>query len=814
MLERIARLAIAAPRQIIAIAALAMVALAIFGVPAAKSLSASGFQDPNSQSAKATQLLTDKFTQGDVQLLIIVSTPQGFAGPAAQTVGTQVVDQLRRSPHVVSVTSAWTAPPPAAAQLVSGDGKSGLIVAGITGGESNEQKYAKTLAEQVAHDRDGVTVRSGGVAMVNVQITDQSQHDLLVMESIAVPLSFIVLVWVFGGLLAAALPVAVGGMAILGAMAVLRATTFFTDVSIFALNLTTALGMALAIDYTLLMISRFRDQLANGASRDDALVQSMVTAGRTVLFSATTVALSMAVLVVFPMHFLKSFAYAGVATVAFAAVAALVVTPAAIVLLGDRLDSLDMRRVARRILGRPEPVRRRVRRQFWYRSTKFVMRHAIPIGLAGVALLLLIGEPFLGVRWGFPDDRVLPTSASARQVGEQLRRDFVNNSATAVTVVIPDTNGVQASEMQRYAAELSRVPDVSAVSAPTGTFVGGIQVGPPSAATGEAQGNTFLTVDSTAPLFSDRSEVQLDRLHAVPGPGGRTVEVTGTAQINRDSVDAIRSRLPVVLGLIAVITLALLFLLTGSVVLPVKALALNVLSLSAAFGAMVWIFQDGHLGALGTTPTGTLVANMPVLLFCIAFGLSMDYEVFLVSRIREFWLASPRTGADNDESVALGVARTGRVVTAAALIMSISFAALIAAHVSFMRMFGVGLTLAVLADATLVRMVLVPAFMRVLGRWNWWAPNPLVWLHEHLGISEGAPSGPRSRPGPSGRHRVPTSFVDRYRVTAKGGPAQTFLGKSVAHQTVTHAADTLADSEPYASASRNDAQDRSVSQIS
>lgn len=250
------------------------------------------------------------------------------------------------------------------------------------------------------------------------------------------------------------------------------------------------------------------------------------------------------------------------------------------------------------------------------------------------------------------------------------------------------------------------------------------------------EGSAFLTVATDAPLFSDSSAVQLRRLHEVAGPAGRPVQLAGVAPSNADSVEAITSRLPLVLGLIAVSTFCLLFLLTGSVVLPLKALALNVLSLSAAFGAMVWIFQEGHFGGLGTTSTGTLVANVPVLLFCIAFGLSMDYEVFLMSRIREFWLASGRTPADVSESVALGVARTGRVVTAAALVMSISFAALIAANVSFMRMFGLGLSLAVLADATLVRMVLVPAFMRVLGRWNWWAPTPMARLHDRVGISE------------------------------------------------------------------------------
>ncbi|HMZ14618.1 MAG TPA: MMPL family transporter, partial [Mycobacterium sp.] len=276
----------------------------------------------------------------------------------------------------------------------------------------------------------------------------------------------------------------------------------------------------------------------------------------------------------------------------------------------------------------------------------------------------------------------------------------------------------------------------SLVSAPGGTFVGGNRVGPPSAPTAVAQDSAFLTVRSTTMLFSDASKAQLSRLHAVPTPAGRDVLIGGGAQVNRDNVYAITSRLPLVLALIGVITFVLLFLLTGSLVLPLKALVLNMLSLSAAFGALVWIFQEGHLDAFGTTPTGTLEANMPVLLFCVAFGLSMDYEVFLVSRIREYWLASNQTRADNDESVALGLARTGRVVTAAASIMAIAFAALITAQVSFMRIVGLGLTLAVLVDATLVRMTLLPAFMRVMGRWNWWAPKPLARLHSRIGFSE------------------------------------------------------------------------------
>ena len=745
MLQGIARLAIAAPRRIIGIAVLVFIAAAVFGIPVADSLSPGGFQDPNSESARAIKVLSDKFGQSGQQMLILVTAPAGANSEQARRVGTGLVDQLQHSPLVYNnVSSAWTAPPQAAADLVSKDGKSGLIVINLKGGENYAQKNAQTLSDQFVHDRDGVTVRAGGPAMQYAQINKQNQDDLLLMEMIALPASFLVLIWVFGGLLAAALPMALGALAVVGSMSVLRLITFTTEVSIFALNLSTALGLALAIDYTLLIVSRYRDELAEGSDREEALLRTMATSGRTVLFSAVTVALSMSATALFPMYFLKSFAYAGVATVAFVATASIVITPAAIVLLGSRLDALNVRR----LLRRPDPAHKPVEELFWYRSSKFVMRRWAPIGLTVIAVLVLLGLPFFSVKWGFPDDRVLPRSASSHQVGDELRNGFAHDSATAVPVVVPDAHGLSPADLDKYAADLSRVTDVSAVSAPGGTFVGGNRVGPPAAATGLADGSALLTVSSTAPLFSPANDTQLTRLHKVTGPAGRPVEMGGVAQVNRDSVNAVTDRLPLVLGLMAAITFVLLFLLTGSVVLPVKALMCNVLSLTAAFGALVWIFQDGHLGALGTTPSGTLVANMPVLLFCIAFGLSMDYEVFLISRIREYWLASgaarpakpsaKQAHAANDESVAHGVARTGRVITAAALVMSMSFAALIAAHVSFMRMFGLGLTLAVIADATLVRMVVVPAFMHVMGRWNWWAPKPLAWLHDRFGISEGA----------------------------------------------------------------------------
>ncbi|MFZ0833645.1 MAG: MMPL family transporter, partial [Mycobacterium sp.] len=587
MLAGIARLAIAAPRRIIAAALLVMVATAVFGIPVTKSLSAGGFQDPTSESARASAMLADTFGQGDMELVISVTSDAGAPSAQATEAGTGIVRQLQDSPNVAQVSSAWTSSPSAAPALVSKDGKTGLIVAGISGTESQAQQRAKALTAQVVHDRDGVTVKAGGEAMIYVQINGQSEKDLLLMESIAIPLSFVVLVWVFGGLLAAALPLAVGGFAILGSMAVLHAITFATDVSIFALNLTVAMGLALAIDYTLLIISRYRDEIADGASRDQALIRTMATAGRTVLFSAMTVALSMVAMVLFPMYFLKSFAYAGVAVVAFAATAAIVVTPAAIALLGDRLDSLDVRKLGRRLLGRPEPAKVPVEQTFWYRSTKFVMRHALPVGIAIVAVLIVLGAPFLGAKWGFPDDRVLPESASARQIGDSLRSDFAVDTATNVTAVLPDASPVTPEELSRYAADLSNVPDVLSVSAPGATYVRGARTGPPSAATGVKDGRTFLTIGSSVPLFTAASEDQLDRLHAVPPPDGKDVLFTGTAQINRDSSSAVTSRLPTVLVVIAAITFVLLFMLTGSVVLPLKALLLNVLSLSAAFGALV-----------------------------------------------------------------------------------------------------------------------------------------------------------------------------------------------------------------------------------
>ena len=730
MLNRLAGLAIAAPRRVIAVAVLVMVAAAAFGILGLGRLVGGGELDPGAGSSRANAMLAGKFGRGGTDLLITVTAAGGARGALATAVGTELVAQLRNSPHVGQVLSPWTAQPEQARSMVSTDGATGLIVATVSGSDAQAGAAATQLTDELVHDRDGVVMRAGGDAIVNEQVNEQTRKDLLVMETVALPLSFLVLVWVFGGLVAAALPMAVGIFAIFGSLAALRLIASFTDVSIFALNLCIAMGTALAVDYTLLIVSRFRDEIADGRGREDALRRTVGTAGRTVLFSAMTVGLSMATLLLFPQYFLRSFAYAGVAVVVFAAAASITVTPAVIAFLGTRLDALDVRPALRRVFwgvsGRSGvPVR-----WSWFGLTRYVMAHAVPIGVVITVLLLVLGAPFAKARWGFADDRILPSSASSRQVGDLLRNGFPAKEVQTVTAVIPDAGDLTAADLGSYATALSLAPDVAWVAAPGGAFAGGKPAGLPSAPAAVQDGSAFLTVGSTAAPYSPAAIAQLDRLSAVPTPAGRAVWLTGLAASNRDSVKAIGSRVPLVLAAMAVITLVLLFLLTGSIVLPIKAAVMNLLSLSAAFGALVWVFQEGHLGGLGTAATGTLGVQLPVLLFCIAFGLSMDYEVFLIARIREYWLASDRSTAANDESIALGVAHTGRVITAAALIMTVSFAALMTARVSFMRLFGFGLTVAILADATLVRMLLVPAFMHVLGRLNWWAPTQLARARE------------------------------------------------------------------------------------
>lgn len=725
------------PRGMLVVLLLALAAFIGIGVPGISKLLPSGYQDPNSESFKATATLAGKFGQGDLDLTLLVrSSSDKVTSDSARLVGLRLIDQLSTFPHVASVQSPWNTTGPASASMVSKDGRTALVVVGISGGEVHAPEYAQHIADTVSGNHHNLTVTAGGEAIAYSQMTHQAEIDLLVAESIAIPITFVVLVWVFGGVIAALLPLLVGGFAIAGTTAILRIFSFFTDVSVFALNLTTALGFALAIDYTLLIITRYREEAAAGLDRRKTLVKAIQTAGRTVIFSGIIVSVSMAALALFPMFFMRSFAYAGVAVVAFAAISAVVVTATLITILGDRINALDIRCMARRVFGRSAPVAKSIEHTFWYRWARFVMRRRIAVGLAVIAMLLVLGIPFLNVKFGFPDDRVLASSLSARQVGDTVRADFAQSAASNVSVVVSGKSKLSATDLDRYAMALSKVENVDAVAAPDGTYVDGRLVGLPVAPTGLKGDSAFLTVVNSTALYSKSSEKLLDKLHAVRPPSGTSVGFTGLPQINHDAVGAVRAKLPWVFGLIAVFTFILLVLQTGSIILPIKALVLNLLSFSATFGAIVWIFQQGHLGGLGTaTTSGTLIFNCPFLLFCVAFGLSMDYEVFVVARIREYWLKAPNaSNASNDEAVALGLGRTGRVVAAAALIMTIAFGALMSAKTSFTVMIGFGIAFSVLVDSVLIRSTLVPAFMSVAGRFNWWAPARVARWSQRLEV--------------------------------------------------------------------------------
>ncbi|GAB3131865.1 MMPL family transporter [Tsukamurella serpentis] len=720
MIDALTRFVTRRAKAVLLLAVVLLAALGFAGAGVADKLQAGGYVDPAAEAMRTYDRLSGDFGRGGLPLVLAVSVPEG-GEDAATGFGRGLIDRLKADGRVESVTDGFSTPTP---MLVSEDRRTVLIVAGVAGGEEKAPINAKAIVEGLPAPPAPVTVLAGGEAYSYSQINEQSSRDLLIAEAIAIPITFLVLVWVFGGLVAAAIPVLIGIAAIIGTTGILRAFTAITDVSIFALNLTTAMGLALAIDYTLLVISRYREEVAAGGDRHEALRRTMTTAGRTVIFSAVIVGLSLAAMAIFPMYFLRSFAYAGVAVVTFAALATLVLTPAVLTVLGDRVDAL---RIGRRG-GDRDP-----HRSLFYRLTRLVLRRAVPIGLALTAMLLVLGTPFLGIHFGFPDDRVLPASSSSHQVGESLRSDFTEDASAQVSVVL--TAPVDDGALADYAGRLSGVEDTGTVVAPTGTYRGGQRVadGDPTARAGN--GTALVMVASRLDPLSEAAVTQLDRLRGVSAPA--PTSFGGTTQLNRDSVVSIVDTLPTVLIVIAVTTFILLFLLTGSLVLPLKALVMNVISLSAVFGALVAIFQWGWLDGLGATVTGSIIANMPVLMFCIAFGLSMDYEVFLLSRIKEFWDHSPvKDAAANDEAVAMGITRTGRVVTAAALLMAIVFAAIGFAGVSFMKMFGVGMMIAVLLDATVIRMLLVPAFMRVAGVWNWWAPAPMRRLHQRVGLRE------------------------------------------------------------------------------
>jgi putative drug exporter of the RND superfamily len=739
MLTRLANLSTRRSRLVLVVAVLFVALAGALGGGVADSLTAGGFDDPGTESAKAEEVLAEQFGTGVPNLVLLATAPDGDVdSPAAAEAGLALSDELAAEDGVTDVVSYWSegnAPP-----LRSDDGSRALVIARVEGDDDQVEARIEELGPlfQRTGDGEALEVEVGGFAQVFHEVGNTIEEDLFTAEMIALPITLVLLVLIFGSVVAASLPLVIGIMSIFGTFLVLQLLSGVTDVSIYALNLTTAMGLGLAIDYSLFVVSRYREELRAGHDPRPAAIRTVRTAGRTVAFSALTVAASLCAMLVFPVAFLRSFAYAGVAVAVLAGLFSVVVLPAILVLLGHRVNSLTL---WRRSLVPPE-------QGMWHRIARFVMRRPVPVATGAVAVLLLLGVPFLGLRLTQPDDRVLPPGADGRVVGDVVREEFSSEEAGALSVVPASaTPDVAPAEIDAYAVTLARLPGVSRVDASTGTYCGegvaaefgcepgqlvlGPDTAPRYAGFVSAGYGSYLSVVPSVEPYSAEGEHLVHAVRDTDSP--YPVQVTGQSAELVDLNDSLFARLPVAIGIIAVITTVLLFMMFGSVIIPAKAIVLNLLSLSATFGAMVWIFQDGHLsGLLDFTATGGLAAATPILMFCIAFGLSMDYEVFLLSRIKE----EHDHGADNETAVAVGLERTGRIVTAAAVLIAVIFVAFALGRVSFIKLFGLGLTLAVLMDAFLIRGTLVPAFMRLAGDWNWWAPGPLRRFHDRWGISE------------------------------------------------------------------------------
>ncbi|MFH8484810.1 MMPL family transporter [Streptomyces longisporoflavus] len=725
MFERIAELAIRRARLILVVAVVAVALMGALGAGAFGKLLGGGYDDPASPSSRAGKVIDEKFG-GEPNLVLLVRATEGDVdAAAARRGGRALTADLKKEENLANVISYWDTASP---DLRSEDGRQAMVLAHVQGDDVERDENTKSVIDAYTGSYEGaLTVKSGGGATVNAEMGTQSGKDLVLAEAIAVPLTLVLLLLVFGSLVAALLPLAIGLFAIAGTFAELFVLGSVTDVSVFAVNLTTALGLGLGIDYALLMVSRFREQLAAGSSVEDAVRRTVSTAGRTVAFSAATVAAALAALLVFPQYFLRSFGYAGVGVVAIAAISTLFVMPALFVVLGHRVNSGRLPWAGR---GRTA-----VRAPLWGRLAGAVMRRPALTALPVLAVLLLAASPLLGITFGTPDERVLPGDAQSRQVSAVLREQFNGSDDAALHVVIDAPPG--RAPLTTYAADLSGLEGVVRVESSAGTYADGRSAAadPGDKALGRPDAQQINVVHSLAPK-SEAAQSLVEKVRTVAPPAGAQALVGGVDAELVDSKNSIGSRLPLAVALVAVTTFLLLFLFTGSIVQPVRALLLNMISLGATLGVMTWIFQDGNLSSLLGFTAQPMEVSMTVLMFCIAFGLSMDYEVFVTSRIKELH----DQGADNESAVTNGLGHTGRIVTAAACLLAVSFFAFGTAELSFMQMFGLGSGLAILIDAVAVRGVLVPAAMRLLGHSAWYAPGFLRRFHGRFGLSEGGPA--------------------------------------------------------------------------
>ena len=699
---------------------LALVGLsAIGGLQVFPALQSSGYNDPNSESTRAFTILKEDFGDHPAELAIILDFHQSVDDPTSESTTHDIVDRIEALEGIDKVDTYYSMG--RLDSLKSADGEAAYAFVTYTDTTAaGRSAVTKLIETELGSQIDGVDVYYTGVAAMAVALNESIAQDLSVAESIAIPLSLILLIFVFGSVVAAGLPLIVGGLGILGSFFFIWLATLSTDVSVFALNLLTGMGLGLGIDYSLLIVNRFREERAAGRDVNDAVATTMATAGRTVLFSGLTVAVVTASMIVFPQYFLRSFAYAGIAVVGMAVAGALIALPAVLTLLGDRVNAWRVIRTTKRSTDNGA----------WASLSRFVMKHAVlvlVVTLAALGGLIALGS---SAKFGLVDERILPATAPIAVASEIQRDRFDGQEAKPVSIII---EGASESELASYVEELSNVDHIVRVQSSLGITVDGAT--DPRAASmfaeydnGDAQ--RIIAIHDVEARSSDGVALT-EQVRAIDPPF--TVLVGGIAADYADSLNGIAEKLPWVIAWIAISTFILLFLFTGSVVLPIKAVLLNLVSLLATLGLLTWVFLDGNLRELlgGFTLTGSIDASMFILIAVVTFGLSMDYELFLLSRIKE----QHELGMNTTDSVAIGLQRSGRIITAAALVLAANFLPFVTSGVSTVKMLGLGIAFAILLDATVVRALLVPALMKLFGDANWWAPKWMKKIADKAGLS-------------------------------------------------------------------------------
>ena len=692
MFEKLGRFLVRRRKAVLAGFIVATIAAGVVGSLVFARLEGGGYSDPNSDSYKAANYLTDTFKVKDPAIIFIIDAGKSVADPAVAAEVAPIEAELRNRPGVESTLSYWSAG--GAKQLVSSDGNAAyLFIYGTEADLTSLDKLASELQKKYDGEVGNLRIYVGGFSTFNNAINERISSDLKFAEAISIPLTFLFLLFVFGGLIASAMPVVVAISAILGAFVILYLISLATGVSIFALNLITGLGMGLGIDYSLLMVNRFREELKSGKSVEESVTQTVKTAGRTVFFSGITVMISLASLMFFPQMFLKSFGYGGVAVVAIAIVGALIPLPAILALLGTKIDKFVVRKSA---ITPKEDGR-------WAHTARYVMKRPVAVVVLSLLILGTVASPIKDIVFSQVDTRVLPASDKAAIAAKVGQDKFPGEQANPVEIVIP--NGTtKMIEINSFVSDLANVPGI-------------INIGAPETVGSDVRIAAIHSMGARSPA----AENMIIKIRELKVPEGTLVG--GVAADYADSQIGIAKTLPLALGWIAIGTLILLFMFTGSIILPIKAVILNLLSLSATLGAMTWIFIGGNMNWLvgSFTNTGSIDTSIVILIAVVAFGLSMDYEVFLLSRIKE----EHDAGHSNIESVALGLQKSARIITAAAVILSVVFAIFMTSGVTSIKAMGFGVAFAILLDATLVRALLVPALMRLFGERNWWAPKAL-----------------------------------------------------------------------------------------